>query len=1168
MSDSKKKVLENLKEFRLSSASVDNKNTVFVLTVLLAIFGVISYISMPRESFPEIQTPEIYIGTAYPGNTAMDIEKLITKPLEKEVNKITEVDEIISTSVEGYSTIQVKFVYDITPQEALRKVKDKVDAAMSNSDFPSDLPADPNIFEFNISELAPVMNVNLSGDFSIAQLNEYAEYLEEEFEEYAAVSEVDIVGVEEKEVRISVDLSRMEAMELSFRQVANVIRNENMTISSGNVTVDEFRRNVRVVGEFQSMDEIRNIMITNKKNFPIYLKDIADVEFVEKERQSYAQMNGKPVVSLNVKKKGGANLIELSENINQTIATAQQTILPNNLNISITNDQSESTEKQVADLENNIIFGMILVVLVLLFFLGFKNALFVGIAIPMSMMISFIILNVAGVTLNMMVLFSLILALGMLVDNGIVVVENVYRFMSLGLSPTQAAKKAVGEVAWPIIASTATTLAAFIPLAMWPGLIGEFMKYLPITLMIVLASSLFVALVINPVFTAVYMVVEKSERKPFKRKARITLVAIAIGALVTTLGMNAGSHALTFIGTATLAYGIFVFINHYLFEPGTTHFQNVFLPYLEEQYKRFVKYSLRGRMPFAILGGTTALLILGFILLGVFPPKTLFFPENQPTLTFIYAELPLGTDIEKTNRVTNEIQGEIKDYLKKYEVDTTINGKKQRMNYLVESTVLQVGAGASTDNFSNTSPNFGKITLNFVDMELRRGIQTSEVMNELRELLTGRPGVKITVEKNSNGPPQKKPINIEVKGIDYFKMIEESNKLMNYLNSFQIQGVEGLATDVKQSKPQLEIDIDRNKARYHGVSTAMVGDILRTSIYGKNISTFKDENDDYDINIRLKDNYRYNIESLVNQSVPVSDTKSIPISAFAKIKNTSTFDKVKRIDMDRTITIFSNVLEGYNPTEIVKEMKQKLEGYQMPNGVSYAFTGQQEDQAKEMKFLSGALLFAVFMIFLIMVMQFNSATVPFIILISVLMSLVGVLFGLLIFRMDFVVIMTMIGIISLAGVVVNNAIVLIDFTQQLIDRKREELELSEFDALPIPYVTECIIEAGKTRLRPVLLTAITTILGLIPLATGFNIDFFGLFTELKPNLFIGGDNKLFWGPMAWTVIFGLTFATFLTLIFIPAMLLIMKRAQFSIKDKAFKRRQARVQAINQLADND
>jgi len=762
-----------------------------------------------------------------------------------------------------------------------------------------------------------------------------------------------------------------------------------------------------------------------------------------------------------------------------------------------------------------------------------------------------------------MVLFSLILALGMLVDNGIVVVENVYRFMTLGLSPTQAAKKAVGEVAWPIIASTATTLAAFIPLALWPGLMGEFMKYLPITLMIVLASSLFVALVINPVFTAAYMMVEKKERKPFKKKAAITLVIITVGALLTTLGMSSSSVGVTLIGTFSFVYGAFVFVNHFVFEPGTVYFQEVVLPFLEEKYRSFVEFSLRGRMPYAVLGGTTALLIISFILLGVFPPKTLFFPENQPRLTYIYAELPLGTDIDKTYEITKELQKDVESYLKRFEVDTVLDGKKTTTNYLVESTVLQVGEGASTDRFSNVSPNFGKITLNFVDMEERRGVVTSDVMNELRELLTGRPGVKITVEKDENGPPQKKPINIEIKGDNYFDMISEANKLMQHLNTFQIEGVEGLATDVKQSKPELQIDIDRNKARYHGVTTAMVGDILRTSVYGKEISTYKDDLDDYEINIRLKDNYRYNLESLLNQRIPVSDTKSIPISSFATIKNTSTFDKVKRIDLDKTITIYSNVLEGYNPTELVNDMKQKLQGYTMPKGISYKFTGQQEDQAKEMEFLSGALLFAVFMIFLIMVMQFNSASVPIIILVSVVMSLVGVLLGLIIFRMDFVVIMTMIGIISLAGVVVNNAIVLIDFTQQLVNRKKEELGLGELDALSIPDITQCIIEAGKTRLRPVLLTAITTILGLVPLATGFNIDFIGLFTKLEPNLFIGGDNKLFWGPMAWTVIFGLTFATFLTLVFVPAVLLIMKRIQFRIKSADFKRRKKRIQNISE-----
>ena len=1135
-----------IKKFGPSTFSVNNRMTVYVLTAIVFIAGFMSYTSMPSEAFPEIVTPEIYVGTPYPGNSPVDIEKLITRPLEKEINGISGVDKINSTSVEGYSTIQVKFNFDVTPDEALRKVKDKVDAAMGQPDFPSDLPVDPNVFELNFSELMPIANINMSGEFSLDQLKEYGEYLEEKIEDLTEISKVDIRGIDDKEVRVLVDNKKLESMKLSFRDIAGAIQNENMTISGGNLLVDGYRRNVRVVGEIRELDELRNVIIKSEKMQLVRLGDVAEVEFDEVERESYARQYGSSVVMLDVFKRSGENQIIVSEKITNLLAAAREEYFPDNLNISVTNDTSEQTKTQVADLENSIIFGMLLVVVVLMFFLGLRNALFVGIAIPMSMLMSFVILNALGVTLNTIVLFALVLALGMLVDNGIVVVENIYRFMDEGYDRLTAAKLGAGEVALPIIASTATTLAAFLPLAFWPGLFGEFMKYLPLTLITVLSSSLFVALVINPGLTAAFM---KVEEEPINKK-RLTIISLAAIALGVIIGYGAGKLAL---GNVFIYSGGFALIYAYLVVPATAWFQGKLLPVLENGFKGVLAFALKGRMPIVFFSGTVLLLIFSGMLLGAFPPKTLFFPENMPNQAMVYIQMPIGTDIEETNLVTLELEKEVMAIVEEFNY-TDENGEVQ--NYMVESVIAQVGEGTSDPNAGPSmaqTPNKAKITVQFhkfadrIDPQGNR-VNSSDILNKIRATLNDYPGVVISVAKDSNGPPTGPPVNIEISGDNYYELVGVAEEVRAFINKQGISGIEELKLDVETGKPEMPIEVDRVKARALGLSSAQIGDAMRTALFGKEVSRFKDGEDDYPINIRMSDAYRYNMEDLMNQKITFRDQasgriKQVPISAVAKAKKTSTFSSVKRKDLKRVISLQSNVLEGANPTETVNAIKASFEGYELPKGVKVDFTGEQEEQAKELSFLSGALLMAVFLIFLILVSQFNSASTPFIILVTVVFSLIGVFLGLVIFRMEFVIMMTMIGIISLAGIVVNNAIVLIDFIKQLGARKKAELGLQDTDVLPKEELVGTIVEAGRTRLRPVLLTAITTILGLIPLATGMNINFYTLFSENNPHIFFGGDNVVFWGPMSWTVIFGLTFATFLTLVIVPVMYFIFDRIQ-------------------------
>lgn len=1124
-----------MREFGVSSWALNNKSTVFFLTFIILVAGIYSYTSLPKESFPEVSLPTVYVGTAHPGNSPVDMENLITRPIEKELKSITGVDDIKSSSVQDFSSIIVEFESNVEVSKALQDVKDAVDK--SKSELPSDLERDPDVFELNFSEF-PIMNINLSGNYSFNQLKTYAEDLEDEIEKLTEISKVEIRGLQEQEVQINVDLLKAQALKISFQDIESAISNENLTISGGNILTEGFRRNVRVVGEFDDPKEMEDIIVKHENEEPVFLKDIADINFTFKEAESYARLNGETVVMLDVVKRSGQNLIEASNKINDIVDEAKASFLPKDLSVTITLDQTINTKNMVSDLENNIISGIILVVLVLLFFLGTRNALFVGIAIPMSMFLSFLILGMLGININMMVLFGLIMALGMLVDNGIVVVENIYRLMDEGRNSFQAAKEGIGEVAWPIISSTATTLAAFLPLVVWPGIMGEFMKYLPITLIIVLGSSLFVALVINPVFTSVLMKVGDDD-KINKRKV---LIYSAAGIILGILFLLAGS---ALFSNLFFFAAFLLFLNAFILTPAAESFQKGFLPVLENAYEKTLSFSLKGYRPLFIFVGTFLMLIFSLVIFGKFTPKVLFFPENEPNYVNIFIEEPLGTDIEVTNDFVKEIDAKLDKILEPY--DQAVN-----------AVITQVGQGTSdpgdpmASNSSSPTPHKARITVEFVEFTKRGEIETTEVMNDIRENIGRYPGIQITVDKDESGPPVGKPINLEISGDEFETLLNIAADLKRKINASGIDGIEELKTDLEVGKPELIFDVDRIKARRYGVSTGTIAAELRTSLFGKEVSKYKDGEDDYPIELRLADKYRYNESALYNQYITFRDQatgkiQQVPISAVAKMRNSSSFGNINRKDLERVVTLYSNVLDGYNATEINNQLKVLLKDYHIPAGYDVKFTGEQEKQAEEMAFLASALMIAVFLILLIIVAQFNSLSAPAIILTSVILSTIGVFLGLVVFNMEFVVIMTMIGIISLAGIVVNNAIVLIDYTKLMMDRRNDDLKEGEkFTKTDLIYA---IILSGKTRLRPVLLTAITTVLGLIPLAIGLNIDFVGLFTHYDANFYMGGENKIFWGPMCWTIIFGITFATFLTLVVVPIMFLGVENFRAKISKK-------------------
>ena len=1156
-----KKQIDQWREFGLSSVSVNNRKTVYLIILILLIGGLSGYQNMPRESFPQIQVPEIYVNIPYPGNSPEIITDKIIKPFEKELNKLKGIEKIESTSIQDFGIVKIEFDFAITPKEAKRAVEEALSDARSTKSFAQDLPVEPTIQEIDVNEF-PIININLSGEYPVDLLKEKAEVIKDRVEAIAEINAVDIRGVQQKKVKVEIRKYDAEAKNVSFSDIEGAIQSENTTIGAGNLKIDGIDNFIIIEGKFKDYNDLRDLVIKHEDQDNVYLRDVADVSFTDADTTSYARQNGQPVVMLDVKKRAGGNIINAIDQLKVVVEDLKKSF-PNDMSLTYTNDQSVMIRSQISNLENSIVFGVILVVFVLLFFLGLRNALFVGIAIPFSMFLSFILLNAAGVSLNIMVLFSLVLALGMLVDNGIVVVENVYRFMDEGYPAIEATKKGVGEVAWPIIASTATTLAAFVPLALWPGIIGEFMQYLPITLIIVLGSSLFVALVINPVLLAVLMKVE-NEKTSNKRFLRSFILITSVGIVFIFLGIQS-------MGNLLLIIGGLILLNRYVLFPSTGWFQNKLLPKIEAGYQRFLKWVLHKKRPVWIIVGTFMTLILSFILTGVFPPKVLFFPENQPNYINVFVELPVGTNIAQTNQTTLEIKKEIdnvlnspisdEDTLSYYEVaDIEINDTIITTTPFVSSIIEQVGKGTSDPN---AGPSFGetphksRITVSFCEFSHRKGLNTSTVKSEIESALMGKfhADITIIVDKEQSGPPQKPPVNIEVTGgMNYGELTKKAEKIQQFIANSNIKGLQKLKLDVEINKAEIQIEIDREYAKRVGLSTGQIAQSLRTSLFGKDVSTYNYKEDDYDINIRFNDTYRTNLNSILQQKVMFMNNRgqklSIPISAVVKeVKEVNKHAAVVRKNLNNTVTVFAGVQEGYNPNEIINQVKELLaqfdksdEGVSFINdGYKYKFTGQMEDQQKELSFLSTALLVAVFLILLILVTQFNAFSSPIIILTSVVLSLAGVFLGIVISRNDFVIIMTMIGIISLAGIVVNNAIVLVDYTNLIRKRKRKELDLDVEILLPNEEVKEAVIEGGKTRLRPVLLTAITTILGLFPLASGLNIDFFSLVREWDPKIFFGGDNVIFFKPMSLAIIYGLTFATFLTLVVVPTMYYIIYR---------------------------
>jgi len=1108
-------------EFKPTTWAINNKTTIYLATIFLTFLGILTYQSIPKENFPEIVIPNIFVATVYPGTSPTDMENVVTKVIEKELKSISGVKKITSNSMQDFSTIIVEFNTGIKIEDAKQKVKDAVDKA--KADLPQDPGLqEPNIIDINLSDL-PIMNINLSGDYDLLQLKDYADDIKDRIESVKEINKVEIVGALEREVQVNVDMYKMAAAGLSFMDIENAIKYENMTISGGEINVDGTKWAVSIQGEYKNPALMNNIILKSTMGGTIYLKDVANVVDATKEQESYARLNHKNVITLNVIKRSGENLISASDHIKSELNDMEKSYLPKNLKVTITQDQSVETRTTLHDLINTIVIGFLFVTLILMFFMGTVNALFVGLSVPLSAFITFLVIQAFGYSMNMIVLFSFLLALGIVVDDAVVVIENTHRIFNNGKIPIKkAARIAAGEVFLPVLTGTIVTLLPFIPLLFWPGIMGDFMYYLPFTLIIMLSASLVVAYLINPVFAVDFMKPHRTIRevRAIDRKFIITSIAFGVMALIGYL-VNFG------LGNFIVTLYLFICLNKFVFIWLIEKFQAKAWPSFQHFYHNLITKALKGWRPLWVLLGGIILLILSVVFTVIRQPKVDFFPKADPNYVITYIRMPIGTHQMTTDSITHLIEDRIYRVL----------GEK---NPIVQSVIsnVAIGAGTNEDQQAQAQPQLGKVTVAFVEFGKRKGESTVKYLDKIREAVKGIPGAEITVDQEANGPPTGKPINIEVAGDNFDELIKTSKDLKNYLDNLQIAGVEELKSDFYTNKPEIKVLIDRNRANQEGISTAQIGSELRTSIFGKEISKFRDDKDEYEVNLRLKENQRQDISNLLNIPLTFRDmtkggmVRQVPLSSVAKVEYSNTYAGIKRINKKRVISISSNLLSGFTGNEVVGKIEKAIAKFPHAESISIKMTGEQEDQAETAGFLGTAFLIAFGLIFLVLVMQFNSISKPLIILSEIVFSLTGVLLGFTIFNMNISVVMTGVGVFALAGVIVRNGILLVEFTEFLLDNGYE--------------IRAAAAEAARTRMTPVLLTAIAAILGLIPLAVGLNIDFVKLFSEFDPHIFFGGDSVAFWGPLSWTMIFGLIFGTFLTLILVPCMLVIAERGKSRI----------------------
>ncbi len=1121
---------EKFKEFGPTSWAIKNKTSIYLLMLIVSGWGVFTFMTTPKEQFPDIVIPTIYVSTTYVGNSPKDVENLITRPIEKQIKSITgaKINKLTSTSVQDYSAIIVEFETDVQTDVALQKVKDAVDK--SKIDLPTDLTTQPDVQEVSFSD-QPIMYVNVSGDYDMQRLKKYADDIKDKLEDLSQINRVDEVGAPEREFQINVDNYKMQSANITFNDIANAVSGENMDITGGLIEVGNMKRTMQLKGQFHTADDIAQVVLRNTSGAPIYLKDIAQIKDTVKQSESYARLMGKNVITLNIIKRSGENLIETTDGVKEVINEMKDQ-LPRDLHLVITGDTSTDTRNSFKDLVNSIVIGFVLVLLILMFFMGVTNAFFVALSVPLSMFVAFVFLPAANliiganVTLNFMVLFALLFGLGIIVDDAIVVIENTHRIFSQSkgkINSTMAARIAAGEVFIPVLSGTLTTLAPFFPLLFWPGIIGKFMIYLPAMLIFTLSASLIVAFIMNPVFAVDFMNHEEhgKSKKSDVFKKPLFWIFLGVG-IVSDL-----SHQ-PFVGNLLILFAILMVLNKYIFDGLIHSFQNKTLPWIMSHYETLLRWALKGWRPAWLLFSTFLLLVFSIIFIGLRKVPVVFFPKGDPNFIYVYLKLPIGTNVDYTDSITHDLENRVYKVLNM----DPVHGKE---NPLVASVISNVAIGANDPNSGDrsTHPELGRVQVSFVEYEKREGKSTRPYLDAVRAAMKGIPGATISVDQEQNGPPTDPPINIEVASDNFDNLTKTGVALKNYLDSLQIPGIEELKMDVDLTNPEITLKVNRERAMIEGISTQQIGMQIRTALFGRELSKIKENKDEYKIQLRNNVLQRNNLTDLLNTKIYFRDLatggfKNIPISNLVTVDLTTTYGSIKRKSEKRMITLFSNVLNGFTPTAVNADIKKAIDAFQLKaDGVTITQTGEGKQQAETGAFLFKALVIALMLILFILVLQFNSISKSVIILTEIIFSVIGVLFGFGISKMEISVVMTGLGIVGLAGIVVKNGILVIEFADELHSRGLR--------------IREAVIQAGKTRIIPVLLTALAAILALIPLAIGLNLNFVTLISQFNPHIFFGGFSAVFWKPLSWTIIFGLAFAFFMTLVIVPSMYLIALR---------------------------
>ncbi len=1026
---------------------VKSAATILVLVLCVATFGWLSYERLPRESAPDIKIPVVMVSTPYIGVSPSDIENLVTTPLEKELGNVRDLKKMTSTSAEGVSLITLEFVPEVVIEDALQRVRDAVGRA--ESDIPAEAE-DTQIREISFSDV-PIMLVTIAGPLDEAQLKKLGEDLEDRVERIPGVMNAVLSGGREREIKVLVDPTRLEHYGLSLTDVLGSIRNENVNVPGGEVVVGNANVLLRVPGEFVTAADVADVAIKRSGGRPVFIRDVARVEDTFAERKTYARMNGRPAVSLAITKRTGANILDVATRVKEAVANEAKS-WPEGVEYRVLGDQSKMIKNMVSDLENGILTALVLVVAVILVFMGVRNSLFVAISIPLSFMLSMIVIELLDMTLNMMVLFSLILALGMLVDNAIVIVENVYRHAENGVPMPQAAIVGTSEVALAVAASTATTVAAFLPLIFWSGIMGQFMGFMPKTVIIVLVASLVVAIGVLPVLTSKMMKV-RSRTGPEKGDLE----------------------DLSFVGNAYLA---------------------------------LLRGTIRFRYPVILVGLIT--LIGTFVYYAGNNHGTEFFPETDPERAIIKIRAADGTDIEATDRVVREVEAIVTEF---ENVDV----------YVAETGIA--GGGDPLEG-AQAAANQARITIDFrpdassaKKGQLQRVEPTPTTVERIRERLATVAGAEVTIDKEEMGPPVGKPISVEITGDDFHELGAYAANVRREIEA-KVEGSTDLRDDYRVGRPEMRIRVNRGAAKRVGASTNDIAMTVRTAVAGTKASALRDGDDEYDIMVELDPRFREDLQSVFAMRIPGRedtnpDTFAVPLSSVASYEITGGTGSIRHIDQKRVVTIEGDIADGYNENSVREAVIAYIADAKTPDGIAMRLGGANDEQLEAQAFLLRAFGLAFFLILLVIVWQFNRIDIPLIIMSSVVLSLIGVLWGLLITGTPFGVIMTGLGVISLAGVVVNNAIVLLDYVEQLRAQGSDS--------------TDALLRAGLARFRPVFLTATTTVLGLVPMALGISVDF------RKLQISSGSPSSQWWSPMAIAVIFGLAVATVLTLVFVPTM---------------------------------